>query len=272
MAGNRQELKGQLRDFWDSHELYWATIASADPTTLRNRVRAASFIPDGSATLDIACGNAENAKWLAERCTYFGIDLSLTGLSRAGTPSLRLICGDADELPFRDQTFQAVVATYAVEHAVSPARMLREICRVAGPKGRVVLLGPAWDLPFWFPNALHSKAQNAGWRVCNTATRFARQMAGWWFGLLPFETVSDPDALHSEFVYDSDAVYIVWTYEVIRAMKRWGFKLLHWEVDDQLLGTNPVGRLLKRALMLLPIYRHAGSTVLLVFERYKTAP
>jgi hypothetical protein len=62
-------------------------------------------------------------------------------------------------------------------------------------------------------------------------------------------------------------VYIVWSYEVIRQMKRWGFRLIHSEVDDRLLGTNGGVRVLKRILFLLPMYRLAGSTALMVFER-----
>jgi hypothetical protein len=75
--------------------------------------------------------------------------------------------------------------------------------------------------------------------------------------------VEEPDI----FVRDADAVYVEWSYEVIRQLKRWGFKLIHSEVDDRLLGTNFGVRLLKRLLILLPPYRLAGSTVLMVFER-----
>jgi hypothetical protein len=50
-------------------------------------------------------------------------------------------------------------------------------------------------------------------------------------------------------------------------MRRWGFRLIHSEVDDRLVGTNTAVRLLKRLLFLLPLYRLAGSTVLMVFGR-----
>ena len=48
---------------------------------------------------------------------------------------------------------------------MDPVGVLREMCRVVGKKGRVMLLGPTWDLPFWYPNALASKSKNAGWRI-----------------------------------------------------------------------------------------------------------
>ena len=68
------------------------------------------------------------------------------------------------------------------------------------------------------------------------------------------------------FDFDSDVTYIVWSYEVIRQMKRWGFRLIHSDVDERLLGTNSAVRLLKQLLFLLAMYRLTGSTVLMVFE------
>ena len=79
--------------------------------------------------------------------------------------------------------------------------------------------------------------------------------------------VEDPDVLSRPFVYDSDAVYIVWSYEVIQQMKRFGLRLVHCELDERLLGHRLLVRCLKRMLYLLPPYRYAGSTVLMVFER-----
>ena len=261
------ELKEQLRRFWDTEELYWQTLASDDPSTLKNRQKAAAFIPEGGAVLDIACGNCANAREIERRCQYFGIDLSFTLLRRALQPSLRLVCGDADYLPFRDGTFEAVIATYVLEHAVDPVQMLAEIRRVALSGGRIILLGPGWDFPFWYPNALQSKAQNWRWRLAYALQRFRGQLEGLCFGRLPFYGIDHPDALDQRFVCDGDTVYVVWTYEVIRQMERCGCSLIHWEVDDRLLGRNPAVRWFKRILMLLPAYRYAGSTVLLVFER-----
>jgi hypothetical protein len=134
-------------------------------------------------------------------------------------------------------------------------------------KGRVILLRPNWDLPFWYPNALASRRQKAGWIFRYTISRVLGQLSGWIFGRLPFMIVEEPDIFVREFEVDADAVYVVWSYEVIRQLRRWGFKLIHSEVDDRLLGTHFGVRLLKRLLILLPPYRLAGSTVLMVFER-----
>jgi len=266
MAVKRDVLQQRLREFWDGQEAYWETTAAEEPTLLRNRGRAASFLPNGATVLDAACGNSANARLLAGRCRYFGVDLSLTGLRSAVRPGLHLACGDTHRLPFCDASFDVAIATYVLEHSVAPRQMLREMLRVVRPSGRLILLGPAWDLPFWYPNSLLSRAHSCSWWLRYTLERVSRQMAGWWFGLLPFQIIDHPDALDREFIYDADAVYIVWTYEVIRQMRRWGCRLVHWEVDDRLLGANAAVRWLKRIIMLLPPYRRAGSTTLLVFE------
>ncbi len=260
-------LKERLRAFWNAQQSYWDITSSSQCVDSPARQRAASFLRPGESVLDVACGTAANSAWLKDRCRYFGVDLSVMALQQPIHSFLRLACGDADHLPFRQDAFDGVIATYVLEHAVEPIETLREMCRVAKPGARIILLGPAWDFPFWYPNSLRSRGGNYWWRARYTLTRSWGQLAGWVLGRLPFVRVDEPDAFYSEFIYDADAVYVVWTYEVIRIMKQWGHRLVHWEVEDRLLGTNPAVRSLKRLLMHLPIYRYAGNTILLVFEK-----
>jgi SAM-dependent methyltransferase len=261
------QLKRRLQEFWNAQQLYWDLSSAGKCVESPNRERAASFVRSGDSVLDVACGTAANAAWLKDRCRYFGVDLSVTALQQPVHPSLKLACGDADRLPFRTESFDAVIATYVVEHAVEPVETLKEMFRVVRRGGKVILLGPAWDFPFWFPNSLRSRGQSRAWRLRYSLGRLWRQLLGWWLGRLPFEQVDDPDAFHYEFIYDADAVYIVWSYEVIRLVKRWGHRLVHWEVDDRLLGDNPIVRFVKLCLIRLPTYRHAGNTILMVFEK-----
>jgi SAM-dependent methyltransferase len=260
-------LKGRLRAFWNAQQSYWDITSSGPCVESPPRQRAATFVPTGDLVLDIACGTSANSAELKDRCRYFGVDLSIMALQQPIYPSLRLACADADQLPFCEEAFGAVIATYVLEHTVEPAKTLREMCRVVKPGGRIVLLGPAWDFPFWYPNSLRSKSESHWWRLRYTFGRCWGQFLGWLFGRLPFARVDEPDAFHSDFIYDADAVYIVWTYEVIRIMRRWGHRLIHWETDDQLLGANPAVRQFKRCLLRLPIYRRAGNTILLVFQK-----
>jgi len=145
--------------------------------------------------------------------------------------------------------------------------MLGEMVRVIRPGGRIVLLGPTWDFPFWYPNSLLTRASSFFWRLRYTLKRLVAQTIAQLGGASPFLVIDNPDAFTQPFVYDSDAIYVAWSFEVIRQLRSWDCKLIHFETDDQLLGHNSFVRLAKRAVMLLPAYRHAGSTSLMVFER-----
>jgi SAM-dependent methyltransferase len=260
-------LKERLVAFWNTQQLYWDGIGEETCTDSPNRVRATSFIPDGSRVLDVACGSGANAQWLKHRTKYLGCDISKLGLQRVQHVGVDLVCADAEALPFSSGSFDAAISTYALEHSVRPVQMLFEISRVVRPGGRVVLLGPSWDLPFWYPNSVRSRARTPSWRLAYTWKRLSGQIGGWILGRLPFLIIEEPEALNSPFVYDADAVYVVWAYEVIRQLKRWGLHLVHGEVDDRMLGLNRGVRILKRLLYSLPPYSYAGSTLLLVFER-----
>src|SRR6266513_87936 len=267
LSFSRARLNVRLKDFWNSQEVYWSLLTEELASNSPARARAASFIPEGSRILDVACGRAANCTWLLDRNKYFGCDISHTGLRHAQRPGLHIVCADAEALPFADRSFDAVLSTYALEHSVNPVQMLSEMIRVVCPGGRIVLLGPCWDFPFWFPNSLQSKTGSFIWRCQFTLSRLAGQFAAVLFDRLPFLIVEEPDAFAFPFVVDADAVYIAWSYEIIRLLNRSGCRLQCAEVDTQLLGSNPFVRLLKRVLMILPMYRYAGSTVLLVFDR-----
>lgn len=263
----RVRLKSRLKAFWNSQELYWSLLTEEIAAESQNRSKAASLISDGSRVLDIACGRAANCVWLMDRTIYFGSDISHNGLSHAQRSGLRLACADAESLPFADASFDATLSTYALEHSVNPAQMLAEMVRVVRPGGRIILLGPAWDFPFWYPNSLITRARNQTWLTAYSFKRLFAQLRAMLGGRLPFLIVDEPDAFTQPFIHDSDAVYVVWSYEVIRQMKSWGCRLLTAEADTPLLGKSTVGRFVKRAMMLLPAYRAAGSTILMAFER-----
>jgi SAM-dependent methyltransferase len=262
-----KETKRQLRDFWDNSETYWNLLASDVSLTSPNRQKAATFVPAGATVLDLGCGIGANASFLKTKCRYVGVDLSLAALRRPVLPRLGLICGDADRLPFSDSAFDAVVATFFVEHLVNPVLTLREMNRIVRPGGRIVLLGPAWDFPFWFPPSLRKRLASTMARLGYAGRRFWRQVLTVLGLELPFLTIEPPSELEASYAWDMDAVYVVWTYEVVQLMRRLGCRLVLAEVENRLFGTNPLIRLMKRMLILLPIYRHAGSPTLLVFDR-----
>ena len=74
-----------------------------------------------------------------------GVDIA-TGLLAAAEREaaverlpIRYLQGDAEDLPFDDQSFDAVISTYGVMFASRPEAAARELARVCRPGGRIAL-------------------------------------------------------------------------------------------------------------------------------------
>lgn len=78
------------------------------------------------------------------------VDLSLDALRALKSDHHALLCVDASRpLPFADGSFAAVLMGEVIEHVYYPERLLRELARVLGPGGVLVLTTPnlatLWD-------------------------------------------------------------------------------------------------------------------------------
>jgi len=95
-------------------------------------------LPPGRV-LDAPCGDGALARELSARgWRVCAADIAPVHID--GVTSLRL---DLDEtLPFSDGAFDAVVSLEGIEHLLSPARCLAELCRVLRPGGRLVVTTP----------------------------------------------------------------------------------------------------------------------------------
>ena len=95
-------------------------------------------LPPGRV-LDAPCGDGALARELSARgWRVCAADIAPVHVD--GVTSLRL---DLDEtLPFSDGAFDAVVSLEGIEHLLSPARCLAELCRVLRPGGRLVVTTP----------------------------------------------------------------------------------------------------------------------------------
>ena len=111
--------------------------------------------------LDIGCGHGALSLTLAESA---GLDVvamdvlesrvrSVAARKATRAPEavarVRIIRADAESLPFRSESFDAVVATEVLEHLDEPGRMLAEAHRVLRPAGRYFMTTPNSDaLPY----------------------------------------------------------------------------------------------------------------------------
>ncbi len=131
---------------------------------------------DPEAVLDVATGTAGVALMLAERthARVVGIDLTeemlRQGKHRVATSGqdqhITLAVARAEQLPFEDESFDALTFTYLLRYVADPAATLVELARVVRPGGVIA------SLEFGVPSPL---VWLAAWRLY---TRVVLPVAG----------------------------------------------------------------------------------------------
>lgn len=105
----------------------------------------AADVGPGDSVLDVACGTGVFARAAAARVgptgTVKGIDLSegMLTVARRLRPDLDWRRGDAEDLPFEDASFDAVVCQSGLMFFSDVTAALREMRRVARPEGRIAV-------------------------------------------------------------------------------------------------------------------------------------
>jgi SAM-dependent methyltransferase len=102
--------------------------------------------PPGALVLDLGCGTGALLEPLRRRgYRPLGLDVRPEGLAsvRARDPDAWLVQAEADRLPLRDGSVDAVVALDVLEH-VDDGRVLAEVARVLRPGGLLVASVPAY--------------------------------------------------------------------------------------------------------------------------------
>jgi SAM-dependent methyltransferase len=139
--------------FFDAH----AAIADYDVFTPQANARLiAAFVrlsklPSGASVADLGCGSGVFTDLLRrEGYASVGIDISgrLVALGRSRYPGLRLIEGDAENLPFESNSLDGVLLSGLLHHFPDPSRLIGEVRRVLKPGGRFVGFDPNRMNPF----------------------------------------------------------------------------------------------------------------------------
>ena len=112
---------------------------------IEDAVRAlAALLPRGSRVLDAGAGEGRYRALFAH-CRYSGVDRAI-GDSRWDYSQLDSIA-DLSELPFADESFDALINLVVLEHVFEPNRVLKEFARVLKPGARVLIAVPlAWEV------------------------------------------------------------------------------------------------------------------------------
>ena len=106
----------------------------------------------GDKVLDLAAGTGTSSQPFADAgATVVPCDFSI-GMLQVGKkqlPHLPFTAGDGTQLPFADDTFDAVTISFGLRNIVDPVKGLAEMRRVTRPGGRLVVC--EFSHPTWSP-------------------------------------------------------------------------------------------------------------------------
>jgi len=144
---------------WAEHQIVDAYVQLFGPVTdVSAKVMVEREGGPNRQILDLCCGQGSLTSMLCESgSTVSGLDFSSTMLELASrsAPGATLHQGDAAELPFSDQSFDAVLCNFGMMHLPDQPKALAEIRRVLKPPGRFVMatwaspdISPAFGIVF----------------------------------------------------------------------------------------------------------------------------
>lgn len=137
----------------ETAQSYASGFATASQFCVAPLVAGAGAGP-GTETLDLCCGHGNVAQGLVAagaRVTALDFSPAMLELARQRAPEARFVEGDAMDLPFDNNAFDAVTMGFGILHIPDPTRALAEIGRVLRPGGRLAYT--VWHDPS-LPSAL----------------------------------------------------------------------------------------------------------------------
>lgn len=154
VSGHYDELDAAYRDIWGEHvhHGYWVSGRESPEEAAEALVRLVAERLDlrpGMDLVDIGCGYAGTAGWLAEhrqaKVTCFTISEAQAAIARARAErvaGLTIFCRDWLDNALADASFDRAYAIESSEHMVDKPRFFAQAARVLRPGGRLVVC--AW--------------------------------------------------------------------------------------------------------------------------------
>lgn len=113
-----------------------------------NKIRIVSHLLgdiQGKSILDIGIGSGFFSRFcLQKKAKTISLDFAdaILQYHRKNDPDFQLVQADAQHLPFKNESFDIVLALDVIEHLYSPLDFLKEVNRVLKKEGRLILMTP----------------------------------------------------------------------------------------------------------------------------------
>jgi len=122
---------------------YWFKKARELRAGLRKRVLEVldSKIDKKVKILELCSGTGYLVEELSKRGEYSGLDFAPRMISHCEEkhPQCKFVLAEAEEIPFKESSFDVVICFWSFHHIVYPENVLSEIKRVLKPNGVVII-------------------------------------------------------------------------------------------------------------------------------------
>ena len=113
---------------------------------MRRKVVDMAELRDGMLVLEVGSGTGYTSEEIISRVgidSLVALDQSIHMYMRAREKfPLKFVRGDAENLPFKNDAFDAVISAGSIEYWPNPQKGVNEIYRVTKPGGKAVIIGP----------------------------------------------------------------------------------------------------------------------------------
>lgn len=129
---------------------------------------AAELCPQGARILETACGSGQGLGYLARNASSVSaidIDDTLLQAARrhyAGNAKIRISKGDAHNLPFENESLDAVILYEAIYYLPEPEKFAAEAFRVLAKGGKLIICSANRELPDFNPSPFSRRYFSAG--------------------------------------------------------------------------------------------------------------
>ncbi len=145
-------IEERLKQYYQTSTRYRDDLVTHDASFLEPfLILIERYLAKNSRILDLGCGTGLSTRLIEERgYPVCGVDLSplFLGVEKKANPQTNLLAGNALQLPFADNTFDAVVAFEFIEHITDVPALLNEMLRVLNDHGYIIIHSPNLVSPY----------------------------------------------------------------------------------------------------------------------------
>lgn len=216
--------------------------------------------------LEIGCGMADIAGHLPQGLKYTGLDSSAYSVekSKERYPDHKFLIGNAEKLPFENDSFDFIFSHQVIEMLAKPKQALQEMMRVAKPGGHVIIIAPNLENPWSKINTIRNYSKTKKFlfilkRFVDLGLRF--------FGISRFRIIPQNHVeITGKFeMSDDDLKYVTSAWEVSNLFQTARFNEI--SSKNQLYQKNSLKNIIKSFMTKLPPLRYYGGGMFFIFKK-----